>query len=764
MINKNILIITLIFIVLTLSVYGTTYGDLNNYVIVYYEMEEDSSPLIDSSGNNIDLAGSITGNITGIIKGGNDFESTSSNRVKSTGDNVLKIADIFFSVWVRAESSPANSNTIFSTYHNDGGSKGFDLFWRNDDKIWFSTYGGGGYDLWETNTALNFSQWYHISGYFDDTSGDIKGIWINGNKVGSLINNGSSSLDYHSSTCLSVGGNSEGCTVGWFADEFDGYIDELYIGNVDNDSTGSSIQDLVDFLYDDGSPGEEQQYIFQTPDLTPPNISIYYPINTTHYNNFNKSIYVNCTDNIACTYCNLSGGWVNYGEIGNLWYFNKTTVGDGNYSSSAFCKDNANNNNTVDFWFVVDTVNPIITLNLPILNYRTNLNFSLDIDYSDNYLWKTNTTIYKNVSLYYNNYSGELGGATTIYNITNIIDITNMTDGNYTLLMESTDTHTNKEFKENINEHKTCIGFECSNFYELDESEFIIIFPNSLIIESIKDYDRFKFKFSEKEGKEIGKIKIKIKSSHKLKYLYDSPYSCHFIFKNYWFDLEPLECIVSKISDNEFELEVEINKVSIITESLGGLNYINSTSYFIIDTTPPNITTNTTSSTDSTIELNFSTSENVTVKWKFGLNCNGLTLGNESYADNFSLSRTALFGNVTHYYNITLNDTLHTTTYCINLTTLPTFTGTGNTTGILIDTEDINFVSLILVGFLIYLLLLAFSIKYEDYYVFYFSLFLSVVIGVWIFKESNLPTLIPVVFILFNIYMFFKIQVINKEL
>ena len=754
----------LLSIIIFPSVLANNQTDLFNIAIAYYKMEEDNFNYVDEVKTQNYTFGTQPSKEDGILLKGQDFEEENSEWIWNNFTSNLEADSPFISFWVKPESL-ATTGTIISAFTEWNGNLRFG-WWvqlKTDGKLRiFYTDGDSTRDYGDSTTVLVVDNWFHVCTYFeayDDTDGHL---FVNGgnDEYNELQEGTAGAVVYHEDIEFAIGDVFyQEAGVGWVGDYYDGMIDEVYYGNM-NSSLNAS--DLCDFLYNGGSPSGAQQYPFVF-DTTSPNISIIYPTNQSRLNNFNGTFYINCSDDTGCNDCGINdSSWNDNGLVGDYWNFNKAVVSEGNQSFNLWCNDVHLNNNSINYWFVTDTEYPTIILNSPYNNTIHNSNISLDIYYNDSYLWKTNTTITNSSNhVFYNNYSGLLGGATETYNISETFNILSMSQGKHKILMEATDTHTKSFFDEVLNELNSCNTLECVRYYNLKYANLYISFSNSLEMETIKDFDRFKFKFSKKDKSKLGKNKIILSSNEPLIYLEDSPYSCHFIINNkYWFDLEPLDCEVKKIKDNEYSLTFETDSEEIITESLGGLNEISKTTFFYVDTIIPFLNITSEIKTNETLNLSFSTSENVSVSWKFGIDCNGSTTGTKTLNDTFNIFQSGLINNTIYFYNITLNDTaLNLRNYCLNLTTSqnPEVVETVEPN----DFEDLNFSALMFISFLIYILLLYFAIRTEDYYIFYFALFLSVIISVWIFKYSNLPSLISVVFALFNAYLFIKLKYLS---
>ena len=554
------------------------------------------------------------------------------------------------------------------------------------------------------------------------------------------------------------------------------------------------------------------KYTLAINDTTPPNVTLLYPTNGTHYNNFNNSIYANCSDTNGCDTCGINNtNWTAQGFDGSNWLFNRSSTPNANHSLSIWCTDTLNNNGSIDFWFVTDLIVPVISGVTPANNSYHNSDFSLTVDYTDTWLWRTNTTIHGNGTqdryvssvdialgtytsgnlasmkhndvdyyrvtelaanpaltvyfnltntptmekldfvglytgnpahnvmvyiwnttgweelgglpsgvwttinttwvnsenyttnnvvqllvnhtgngvnthtldvdlvhayssdVYFNNYSGNLSGTTTVYNVSETISVDNWADGMYTYFMEATDTHTTSYFDEELITATVYTGINNNNYkttYSLSQGIIEFTYPVGLDLQTEKLTDRFTQKFINVGS--LDEIEIEI-DANSVVYLPQSYYPCHLIINNaYWFDCVGLpDPQIVTADSTHFVVKSFTGGNDFTFESLGGLNYINLTYNLFLDFTAPSFLTNSSSSTSTTTTLNFDTSENVTVQWLFGLNCtDNLDTGSETLNDTFSLVEAALTASTVYWYNVTIIDVAgNNVTECFNVST-----------------------------------------------------------------------------------------------
>ena len=332
--------------------------------------------------------------------------------------------------------------------------------------------------------------------------------------------------------------------------------------------------------------------------------TLVYPINTTHYSyyntdstkNYNGSIVVTTNLDANCTPNNNT--WSIQSTGGKAHHFLNATpsvsITPGNYTMIVTCNNVVNTTNT-SFWFIIDDVNATINVYEPINNTLYYDNFYLNVSYFDTYLYRTNTTITRDSDsiLVYNNYSGDLSGVDIYYNITELINITNgnYTNGGYTLLLEATDTHTKNKYFENVNVKSIRTKDKDKNQieYTFKNHKVKIKTPDKVIVNNKQKSDRLTLSFTAETLGETYKI---IEAENSMIYLPNSPFKGHFILDDsLWYDCEGLDVTkIEKITDKEYKVYYNQNKLIEESHSLGGLNYINRTVYFMIGHTDINIT------------------------------------------------------------------------------------------------------------------------------------------------------------------------------
>ena len=550
--------------------------ELKNQNLAYYKLEESTNPYNDEV-NNLDLtSGNNPDRVTGKLDYGQDFEYDNSDGVYTAASESFELSEFLISGWVNVESATVDAY-ISSTYHRSPGADDSRYGWimSIDTARKLSCRS---FDLsttpsaWVGTTVINTGTWYHAACYWDGAH------WVgylNGVEDGSEITTGASlGIEYESGTNTEFGINKV-FRDGTFQYPGDAKYDEIYLG----DATGytENIDDIVAYLYNSGSPGIGQQYPFIN---SVPIVNLVYPLNATHYA-WNGSFIINVTDvetdDIECI-INLSGDSVIMDNNYPRYNYTFTGLLNTNYSFDIDCLSDYNSRN-ISGWFINDNINPNMVLHIPgnsvfiSKNITTLVNYTVHVQ--DLYLYRVNATLYApNGSIFYNNYSGDM--SSQWYNITHIFNISPIPLGNYSSNIIAVDTHTAAEFKakeiKNIDDKK--------GEYVFVKGKIQFIMSEGVTLESTKEKDRItqKYNFPKKAPREFDIM------ADSLYYINDSDYPCHFILNgNYWYDCVGLKNPkVFKINAKQYKIQFDSESGLVETRSIGGLNKLNYSSWFLV--------------------------------------------------------------------------------------------------------------------------------------------------------------------------------------
>jgi len=364
-------------------------------------------------------------------------------------------------------------------------------------------------------------------------------------------------------------------------------------------------------------------------DLTMPNIYGTFPLNDTHYNDyFNYSI-INVSDR------NLNNCSVSWNGTREFDFYNVSRTGEDyifyfNYSYDDFvtyanplgyeyfnftCDDLTGNINSFIIIIYFDMDIPTITLNSPsdfdYLIYASDVYF--DISYYDTYLWKTNTTItnLNNGSMAYNRYTENNSIDYQYDNFTFTFNVSDYGFGDFEFFAEAVDKHTIEKWDMTLD--VTLIDLNDKNdklndkndklIYHLPEGNIEFTYPKGITVETIVSRDRWRQKFIY-DDYSLDEVEVEVEADN-LVYFADSPFNCHLaLYGKYWYD-----CVGLTFNSFEYETDKRVKfkyfpnqtKGFDISDSIGGLNYVNKTLYFtIFNTSIPALSLNDSADCDLT--------------------------------------------------------------------------------------------------------------------------------------------------------------------
>lgn len=318
-----------------------------------------------------------------------------------------------------------------------------------------------------------------------------------------------------------------------------------------------------------------------------PDVTITYPIDNSSVGaSFNYSITMS-TD-IGAN-CSLNGSWFTI-YTGNFSHtFINQTIIDNNMTYNWAClNDYTGNWSNGTFWLLIDTTYPIYSIVNPLNESVYNWTFWIDVNVSDIRLYAVNYTI-RNTSddkiVWYQNYSEITNGSTWINvkewfpNFT----IPQTETHNFSFDIEASDSHTRMQWNEKVDIIKDYSDPEYNEMiFDLEWSDITLEYPKNLTIETQRVTDRIKLKLL---SNETGLMTFNIQSK-KVVYLDKSYYQCHLvIIDRYWFDCEGLDLVEIKKhhkQDNKYVITYRHTEYEHVTDSIGGLNIINASGWFLM--------------------------------------------------------------------------------------------------------------------------------------------------------------------------------------
>lgn len=493
---------------------------------------------------------------------------------------------------VTGQSSPFPTLSAFTVsvwvYFNESINKS-SFYLRDNNLMALQTNNNGFIDCgykdtvtsWElasSSSAVEFNKLYHILCTWDGSN--IR-LYIN-NSLEDTEATGSSMTVDNNNDC--IGSNCRPSAAGqqhYYS--FQGIIDEMGYWDAALNSTQRTD------VYNQGLSGLRLDHAAPA-DSTPPTVTVTYPTNATHTNNWNGTLILDLNEPGNCSINNSDFNKTQVNDNRTI-FINNTNLEDKNYSIAFYCNDVSNNWNNKTFWFVYDTAYPIINLYSPLnestYDKKTTGTILLNVTYNDQWLWKCNTTIKQsNGTVRHTNYSGELGADTEWYNMSYNLNVNTWPADNYSLVLETVDTATDTKLNENpvITKDTTGLINDKTTYSNMKHGNVKFYYPKAVTMDSEIKHDRITQKFTSKLGI-IGSSYVEIEGD-KVTYLKDSDRPCHMIINDFGMDGYKWDCVgfqsprVSKVSNVRYRVDYFSDKGTAETKSLTGLNYRNQTTWF----------------------------------------------------------------------------------------------------------------------------------------------------------------------------------------
>jgi len=319
------------------------------------------------------------------------------------------------------------------------------------------------------------------------------------------------------------------------------------------------------------------------------NLSSPLPANNTLFgvSTFNFNVTANNSNQMDCSiYINetLEETITEYSAGTNTFVDFDVTFLDGTHNFTIGCWDGENDTNTSTNIFYVDTVDPTITVDSTLSGNRLicyeEINISASINLSDLNLWGFNLTVDKsNVIFNITNISG----STYNYNMNFDPSDYNLNEGEHTLNIFASDSHTSKEIPDYYYS-KNPLSKSITYYFGDD---WIEIKPtNKGLFSSFdtwKNKDRYAFEFERDFTAKLlygTDLEFEVSSSRKLDSV-DSEFPGHIVSNDLmkWidFDSQYKDAVVTttKINDRTIKVFIEgIEDDAVLFNSIGGLNVV----------------------------------------------------------------------------------------------------------------------------------------------------------------------------------------------
>lgn len=194
----------------------------SNYVTVHH-LEEASGAIVDSTGLNNGVNNGAVQGATGIVDGGNYFDSINDNVNFGSNTSLQPTSAITFSAWVRSVGAVTQWQAIGGLTSDTSWTNGYGLFFNSANTVSFYV---GNYINNVANGAISPASWNYVVGTYDRTAGgttELK-IYVNGVLAGTD--------DYSTAINYSGGSLTIGEIGGWTGAWLNGYIDETRVSNI----------------------------------------------------------------------------------------------------------------------------------------------------------------------------------------------------------------------------------------------------------------------------------------------------------------------------------------------------------------------------------------------------------------------------------------------------------------------------------------------------------------------------------------------------
>lgn len=668
---------------------------LANHTYLYYKLEENALNYSDATNHLKFTSADLPTRTTGKISYGQDFEDADFNWLNTTKKSVLEKTQFTWNFWIKPESYPAVLAAPFMYSYQSGTTYyGGYLSYYSPGYLDFVLYKGAGSTNIRTITSgtrvLKTGKWQMITVNYDGNNSEV---YINGTQVESYSTKTGGVIAYNS--------GNHALTLGAFGAttyNLDGVMDEISFYDDDLNST------CMQFLYGSGSPGVSQQFPFAAFDA-----GVRYPNATRHYKVYNGSFIINGTSLMKCQVNDTN--WTLMGSSPSLEFefYNPTTLSERVYSIYWNCTRNGTaltDNGVVNI--TIDTTFPYITFNSPANHSKIAKNFTIEIMFSDIYLYGTNVSIYQvgNSTPKLTNQSINATGTWTNYLYTQNIDSSKYLDGDFQIIAIAADTHTDEKWNEiaaitekviQVDEERVTlepvsqklidgekIGITKETTFSRDSREKELVmaldygdiklsYPENMEIIPIKTADRYVF---DHQSKERYGDTYEIIEADKIVVLENSPFPGHLVLNDkYWYDAAGLPgAEIAKISDNKYIILWTKTEEKITSHSLGGLNVNNKTLFFSVDQTSPTLLKNITLSYGNGANIWVNVSENVTYNLTVTrLTCTGnkvKTQLNNTFAKERTIKVRHLNLSTLYYARVQFKDDFNNNrTYCLNFTT-----------------------------------------------------------------------------------------------
>lgn len=333
---------------------------------------------------------------------------------------------------------------------------------------------------------------------------------------------------------------------------------------------------------------------------SPANGSFWIGSNLTDMKN---TIYINGTFNTSsltnCTIDSPYFGITTQTGTDNFSFVNVSAIPEGLQEFTVSCNLTGTGNGTDSVFIEIDLTSPTITINPN--NFYNDSNTTILSNYTKNIYYFNISLFDANLHAGAINITDNLGNVVytnlttttkTHINFTDLFNISNLTRGTYTAIIEGSDSHTSRLIEDYEVSIRNDFFFKYLNYKTVEGNE-ITIRPTSGDVEDIRTTkygDRYDFNFIYSREKATQEYIVEAKK--KIIYLENSDYIAHFVIygnglKGNWIDfnsvgLEKKDVTVTKLTDYSYRVTINKAGKDVRFNSVGGLNYNRVDREFII--------------------------------------------------------------------------------------------------------------------------------------------------------------------------------------
>ena len=313
--NKKLLLFFTLTLLSFSLVSATLISDMNANSYAYYKMENNAYDVVNGYNGTVNSGTYIA---SAKIDGGYSFDNDNYDISLPESNYDFERTDSFsMFAWIYIDADTGNYRYVFSKSEKSAGKyRGifFDILPDEKLSVEIRNTLGTNEIAKSTTSALSVGSWIHV-GFSYDGSSDVDGltIYVNGASVSTSSDSDSLSNTILNDVTPHIGGTD------LLTSNFDGDIDEFVVFDFEANVSVAS------YLYDSGSPDDDQQYEFGTP--IPSSSTSYFKVDLSNVNTFNStidSVFYSTTNGTIQTTINSSLGSLETFTLNSEGYFSKT--------------------------------------------------------------------------------------------------------------------------------------------------------------------------------------------------------------------------------------------------------------------------------------------------------------------------------------------------------------------------------------------------------------------------------------------------------